>query len=152
TASASLVALYIAFRLNLDDPKWAAMTVWVVAQSSRGMSVSKSQYRILGTALGAIAATVLVGLFAQTSELFLLALAAWIGLCTGLAASLRNFRAYAAVLAGYTAAIIGLDAASTPLHAFDIALARFLNIVVGILVEALLTAVFAPGSPMREVR
>lgn len=151
TASASLIALYIAFRINLDDPRWAAITVWVVAQSSRGMSLSKSQYRILGTALGAVAAIVLIALFAQTPELFLLALAAWIGLCTGLATSLRNFRAYAAVLAGYTAAIIGLDAASAPLHAFDVALARFLNVVVGILAEAMLTAIFAPGTPMREV-
>jgi uncharacterized membrane protein YccC len=152
TASASLIALHIAFCMNLDDPKWAAITVWVVAQNSRGMSVSKSQYRILGTALGAVAAITLIALFAQTPELFLLGLAAWIGLCTGLATSLRNFRAYAAVLAGYTAAIIGLDAASAPLHAFDIALARFLYVVVGILVEATLTAIFAPGAPIREVR
>ncbi|MFD1561165.1 FUSC family protein [Paraburkholderia silviterrae] len=56
TALASLIALYIAMRMNLDDPKWAAITVWVVAQSSRGMSLSKSQYRIMGTALGAVAA------------------------------------------------------------------------------------------------
>ena len=136
TASASLIALYIAFCMNLDDPKWAAITVWVVAQSSRGMSGSKSQYRILGTALGAVAAITLVALFAQTPELFLLGLAAWIGLCTGLATSLRNLRAYAAVLAGYTAAIIGLDAVSAQLHALDIALARFLYVVVGILAEA----------------
>ncbi|MEM5398847.1 FUSC family protein [Paraburkholderia unamae] len=152
TAGASLIALYIAFCMNLDDPKWAAITVWVVAQNSRGMSVSKSQYRILGTALGAVAALVLVALFAQTPELFLLGLAGWIGLCTGLATALRNFRAYAAVLAGYTAAIIGLDAASAPLHAFDIALARFVYVVVGILVEATLTAILAPGAPLREVR
>ena len=152
TAGASLIALYIAFCMNLDDPKWAAITVWVVAQNSRGMSVSKSQYRILGTALGAVAALVLVALFAQTPGLFLLGLAAWIGLCTGLASALRNFRAYAAVLAGYTAAIIGLDAASAPLHAFDIALARFVYVVVGILVEATLTAILAPGAALREVR
>lgn len=146
TACASLIALYIAFRMNLDEPKWAAVTVWVVAQSNRGMSVSKSQYRILGTTLGAIAAIVLISLFAQTPELFLLALAGWIGTCTGLATSLRNFRAYAAVLAGYTAAIIGLDAASAPLHAVDIALARFLFVILGIVVEGTLTGIFAPGS------
>jgi uncharacterized membrane protein YccC len=152
TAAASLIALYIAFCMNLDDPKWAAITVWVVAQNSRGMSVSKSQYRILGTALGAVAALVLVALFAQTPELFLLGLAGWIGLCTGLATALRNFRAYAVVLAGYTAAIVGLAAAAASLHAFDIALARFVYVLVGILVEALLTAIVAPGAPLHEVR
>jgi uncharacterized membrane protein YccC len=138
--------------MNFDDPKWAAITVWVVAQGNRGMSLSKSQYRILGTAMGAVVALALIGFFAQTPELFVLALATWIGLCTGVATSLRNFRAYAAVLAGYTAAIIAVDAVSAPSHAFDIAVARFLYIVLGILVEATLTSVFAPGAPTRELR
>ncbi|MBN3749710.1 FUSC family protein, partial [Burkholderia sp. Se-20373] len=150
--AASLLALYIAFRMNLDDPKWAASTVWIVAQGSRGMGLSKSQYRILGTVIGAAVALVLTGAFAQTPELFLPALAAWIGLCAGVATFLRNFRAYAAVLAGYTAAIIAMDAVSAPLHAFDIATARFLYVVVGILCGAAFETVFAPGSPLADVR
>ncbi|MEK2603978.1 FUSC family protein [Burkholderia arboris] len=150
--AASLLALYIAFRMNLDDPKWAASTVWIVAQGSRGVGLSKSQYRILGTAIGAAVALVLTGAFAQTPELFLPALAAWIGLCAGVATFQRNFRAYAAVLAGYTAAIIAMDAVSAPLHAFDIAVARFLYVVVGILCGALFETVFAPGAPLKDVR
>ncbi|AOR70285.1 fusaric acid resistance protein [Burkholderia stabilis] len=150
--AASLLALYIAFRMNLDDPKWAASTVWIVAQGSRGMGLSKSQYRILGTAIGAAVALALTGAFAQTPELFLAALAVWIGLCAGVATFQRNFRAYAAVLAGYTAAIIAMDAVSAPLHAFDIAVARFLYVVVGILCCALFDTVFAPGAPLNDVR
>ncbi|KAG8153722.1 FUSC family protein [Burkholderia catarinensis] len=150
--AASLLALYIAFRMNLDDPKWAASTVWIVAQGSRGMGLSKSQYRILGTAIGAAVALALTGAFAQTPGLFLPALAAWIGLCAGVATFQRNFRAYAAVLAGYTAAIIAMDAVSAPLHAFDIAIARFLYVVVGILCGAAFETVFAPGSPLEDVR
>ncbi|MFM0032442.1 FUSC family protein [Paraburkholderia madseniana] len=152
TTAASLIALYIAFRMNLDDPKWAATTVWIVAQANRGMSLSKSQHRILGTAVGAVVALALVALFAQTPDLFALALATWIGVCTGVATSSRNFRAYAGVLAGYTAAIIAVSAVSAPLHAFNIAVARCLCVVLGILVEATLTTLFAPGAPMREVR
>jgi len=152
TTAASLIALYIAFLMNLDDPKWAAMTVWIVAQPNRGMTLSKSQYRIVGTVIGATVALVLTALFAQTPELFLLGLAGWIGLCTGVATSLRNFRAYAGVLAGYTAAIVGMSAATAPLHAFDIAVARCLYIVLGIVVEAVLTSILAPGAPVRDVR
>ncbi|MEX3992687.1 FUSC family protein [Paraburkholderia sp. EG286A] len=152
TTAASLIALYIAFRMNLDDPKWAATTVWIVAQGNRGMSLSKSQYRILGTTVGAVAALALIALFAQTPELFVLSLAAWIGLCTGVATSSRNFRAYAGVLAGYTAAIIAVSAASAPSNAFNLAVARFLYVILGILVEATLTTIFAPGEPVREVR
>ncbi|AMU10373.1 FUSC family protein [Burkholderia cenocepacia] len=150
--AASLLALYIAFRMNLDDPIWAASTVWIVAQGSRGMGLSKSQYRILGTAIGATVALALTSAFEQTPQLFLPALAAWIGLCAGIATFQRNFRAYAAVLAGYTAAIVAMDAVSAPLHAFDIAVARFLYVVVGILCGALFETVFAPGAPLKDVR
>lgn len=148
TTAASLVALYIAFLLDLDEPKWAAMTVWIVAQSSRGMSLSKSQYRLLGTVTGALVGLGLVALFAQAPELFFISLAAWLGLCTALSTGLRNFRSYGAVLAGYTAAIIGISASSAPDQAFDIAIARVVYIALGIVVEAVFTAVFAPDAPL----
>ncbi len=152
TTAASLVALYIAFLLNLDDPKWAPMTVWIVAQSSRGMSLSKGQYRILGTVIGAVAAVTMVALFAQVPELFILSLGLWLGLCTALATGLRNFRSYGAVLAGYTAAIIAFDSISSPLEVFDIAIARVIYIGLGIMTEAVFTTIFAPGTPLLDIR
>lgn len=152
TTAASLVALYIAFLLNLDDPKWAPMTVWIVAQSSRGMSLSKGQYRILGTVIGAVAAVTMVALFAQVPELFVLSLALWLGLCTAFATGLRNFRAYGAVLAGYTAAIIAFDSISSPPEVFDIAIARVIYIGLGIMTEAVFTTIFAPGAPLQETQ
>lgn len=152
TTAASLVALYIAFLLNLDDPKWAPMTVWIVAQSNRGMSLSKGQYRILGTVIGAVAAATMVALFAQAPELFLLSLALWLGLCTALATGLRNFRAYGAVLAGYTAAIVAFDSIGSPIEVFDIAVARVIYIALGIMTEAIFTTIFAPGTPLQETQ
>ncbi|TXI05050.1 MAG: FUSC family protein [Rhizobium sp.] len=152
TTAASLVALYIAFLLNLDDPKWAPMTVWIVAQSSRGMSLSKGQYRIVGTIVGAFAAVAMISLFSQLPELFILSLAMWLGLCTALATGLRNFRAYGAGLAGYTAAIIAFDAVSAPQEVFDIAVARVIYISLGIATEAAFATVFAPGAPLREIQ
>lgn len=152
TTAASLAALYIALLLDFDEPKWAAMTVWVVAQGSRGMSLSKSQYRLLGTVVGAGIAIALIAAFGQAPQLFFLALAAWLGLCTGLATALRNFRSYGAVLAGYTAAIIGVSASSQPDAVFDIAIARVAYIGLGIVTEAVFTAVFAPGTPLTGLR
>jgi uncharacterized membrane protein YccC len=152
TTVASLIALYIAFLIDLDDPKWAAMTVWIVAQGSRGMSVSKGQYRIAGTAIGAVVAITLIAVFSQTPGLFVVALAVWLGLCTGVATALRNFRAYGAVLAGYTAAIIGMDSVAAPEHVFDIAVARVIYILLGIIVEAVLTALLAPGTPLNDAQ
>jgi len=152
TTAASLIALYIAFLMELDAPKWAAMTVWIVAQSSRGMSLSKSQYRAVGTVVGAGVGGLLVALFAQSPELFLTALALWIGLCTAVATGLRNFRAYAAALAGYTAAITAMGAISAPERVFDIAVARVTYVLLGIAIEAVLRALLAPGTPDAEVR
>ncbi|MGX1086079.1 FUSC family protein [Pseudomonas sp. AP3_22 TE3818] len=152
TTAASLIALYIAFLIGLDAPKWAAMTVWIVAQESRGMSLSKSKYRMAGTTLGAVVAVALIALFSQTPALIMLTLALWLGLCTGIATALRNFRAYGAVLAGYTAVIIVMDAVAAPEHVFDIAIARITYIFLGIIVEAVLAAIFAPGNPLNDAR
>lgn len=152
TTAASLVALYIAFLLDLDSPKWAAMTVWIVARGSRGMTLSKSQYRALGTLVGAGVSVLLVALFAQTPALFLPSLALWLGLCTAVATALRNFRAYGAVLSGYTAMIIAMDSVAAPQHVFDIAVARVTYVLLGITTEAVFTALLAPGAPHVEVR
>src|ERR1700738_721294 len=52
---------------------------------------------------------VLSGLFPQNRFGFLVSLALWGGACALVATLLRNFAAYAAALAGYTAAIIASD-------------------------------------------
>jgi uncharacterized membrane protein YccC len=152
TTAASLIALYIAFRLDLDNPKWAAMTVWIVAQANRGMSLSKIRYRLFGTVIGAAMAVTLTALFAQAPEVFIPALALWLGLCAAQAAGLRNFRAYGAVLAGYTAAIVAFDSVNAPEHVFDIAMARVIYICLGCVIEAVFTSAFAPGEPVLEVQ
>ena len=151
TTAASLAALYVAFLLDLDNPKWAAMTVWIVAQNSRGMSLSKSRFRIIGTVVGATVAVTLIALFAQIQEMFIPALGLWLALCTAVATGWRNFRAYGAVLAGYTAAIISLDAVTAPQDVFPIAVARVVYICLGIATEAVFTAVFAPDAPLSDV-
>lgn len=152
TTVASLCALYIAFLADLDTPKWAAMTVWIVAQSSRGMSISKGVYRLGGTIAGCVTAIILLPLLDDAPELLFLFLGAWVATCAGASAILRNFRSYGAVLAGYTAVIIVMDAASSPGDVFDIAMARTLDIVIGILVEGIFSAVFAPGDAISPLR
>jgi len=141
---ASMLALYIAFALQLDSPVWSWLTVWIVAQPTPGMVLSKSLYRIIGTIAGAALAVVLIALFAQTPELFVLALALLVGGCTVASNILTNFRAYATVLAGYTAGIVAADAIATPDHVFLIALARASAILVGIACGILVNSIFAP--------
>ena len=108
TTISGLLALLIAFAFNLDQPKWALLTVFIVAQPQSGLVIAKSFYRIIGTVVGAAGALVLVSLFAQERVLFLGALALWIAVCTYASKQARNFASYGFVLAGYTAAIVGI--------------------------------------------
>jgi len=78
----------------LGDPQWAPMTVWIVALGSRGESLSKGRWRIVGTVLGMVAAVTLIAAVPQAPWLFFPALALWTGLYAGLATLVRNFRSY----------------------------------------------------------
>jgi uncharacterized membrane protein YccC len=57
---------------------------------------------------------------------------------------LTNFRAYATVLAGYTAGIVAADSINSPNDVFTIALARGAAIIVAIACSIVVTAIFAP--------
>ncbi|MFT8950821.1 MAG: FUSC family protein [Gluconobacter sp.] len=145
TTIASLLALAIALWMELGEPQWAAMTVWIVAQNSRGESISKGRWRLVGTVAGMVAAIALMGMFPQYPWLFLPALAIWVGLCAGFATLTHNFRGYALVLAGYTCTIIALGAVKEPDNVFNIAMARGTYIFLGVICETVMGMVFVPN-------
>ena len=141
---ACVLALCVAFFLQLDEPYWAGMSVWMGTQPVAGMAISKSFYRVVGTLVGTVMGVVLIAFFDQTPELFILALGLWIGACTVASNLLRNFRAYGTVLAGYTAGIIALGAYDIPNQVFDIAMARGSATIIGIACSAVVVSLFAP--------
>ena len=146
TTASGLIALLVAFTFNLDQPQWALLTVFIVAQPQSGLVLAKSFYRIIGTLIGATAALVFVSLFAQERVLFLGALALWVGFCTFWSQYARNFTAYGFVLSGYTAAIVGIPGALDAGDAFYIATARVTEISLGIIVTATVSHVILPSS------
>jgi uncharacterized membrane protein YccC len=152
TTASGLIALFVAFTFNLDQPQWALLTVFVVAQPQSGLVLAKSFYRIIGTLIGAAVALLFVALFAQERVLFLGALALWIGLCTFGSQFARNFAAYAFVLCGYTVAIVGIPAALDVGNAFYIATARVTEISLGIIVTATVSSVVRPSAISAELR
>jgi uncharacterized membrane protein YccC len=107
-ASVSL-ALYLAFWLQLDNPFWAGTSAAIVCQPHLGASLRKGWYRLIGTLVGAVMIVVLTALFPQDRAPFLLGLALWGAVSALTATLLHNFAAYAAALAGYTAAIVASD-------------------------------------------
>jgi uncharacterized membrane protein YccC len=139
TFAASMLALYIAFWAGLDDPRWSFLTVFIVSQPDSGLVLAKSFYRILGTIAGVIVTIALVFGLAQYGELFVAALAVWIGLCNFAARAARNFGSYGFQLAGYTVAIVGIPAALAPSGAYDLIVARFTEISLGIICAALVS-------------
>ena len=139
TLAAALIALFISFWLALDEPYWALLTVFIVAQPDSGLVLAKSFYRLCGTAAGLLVTTALVFTLAQYGELFIAALAAWIGVCAFAARARRNFFSYGFQLAGYTAAIVGIPAALNTDGAYTLIIARSTEITLGIVCMGLVS-------------
>jgi uncharacterized membrane protein YccC len=149
---AAFVTLWLAMRLELPQPRTAMITVFIVMQLQSGHVFAKSFYRLLGTVAGSAVTVLLIALFAQNTELFLPSLGIWVGICSAGAMRCRNFRAYGFVLAGYTAAMVGLPALSHPDGAFMAAVWRVLEISLGILVSTAVSAAILPQSASASMR
>ena len=149
---AAFITLWLAMRLELPQPRTAMITVFIVMQPQSGQVFAKSFYRVLGTLAGSSMMVALIALFPQNTELFLPSLALWVGLCSAGAMRYRTFRAYGFVLAGYTAAMIGLPVLEHPQEAFMAAVWRGLEISLGILVSTLVSAAILPQSASAAMR
>jgi uncharacterized membrane protein YccC len=152
--AAVCLALYAAFWLELDNPFWAGSTAAIVAQPTLGASLRKGWFRMVGTVIGAVAVVVLTALFVQSRVGFLLGLALWGTACAVMASVLRNFAAYSAALAGYTAAIIASDELGAVGGAtgdvFILAITRACEIGLGIVSAGLVvTGTTVGGAPRR---
>ena len=137
TTAALLLAYLIAFWAQLDSASSAGLCVAIVAQSSPGMAMSKAIYRVIGTLLGGVVAVALVGLFPQDSTMLLAGFTLWLGLCTFVAALLRDFRSYGAVLCGYTVGIIAVSNIDAPQNVLLVTLDRVAAILLGVACVAL---------------
>ena len=71
TFIAGMLALYIAFCLDLTYPMWAIGTVMIIVNPYSGMVSSKAVYRLFGTAAGAIVATIITPHLINTPFLFM---------------------------------------------------------------------------------
>lgn len=145
------LALWCALRFGLEQPQWALMTAFIVAQPLSGMVVQKGLARLLGTLVGTFMAVVMMGLFAQAPLLFVPAFALWLGLCTASSTMLRSAWSYSFVLAGYTVAIIALPAVGKPQVIFDEAIARCTEICLGIICATLSSALLWPQRVVRQL-
>lgn len=144
TMAAMLLALAIAFRLDLSSPSSAAVTVAVISLPQSGMVLEKSFYRLLATFGGGLVTLLLIAVFAQQRDLFIVMVALWIGVCAALSAWYRNFQSYGWALAGYTACLIGFPAYEHADNAFAIVVDRVSIVALGILCGGVVNATLFP--------
>ncbi|MGA7778532.1 MAG: FUSC family protein [Paraburkholderia sp.] len=150
--AAAFLALGIAMKLDLPQPRTAMTTVFILMTQQSGRVLAKSFYRISGTLVGLVVMLVLISLFSQQPELFILSTAIWVGICTAGSARNRNFRSYGFVLAGYTAALIGIPASQNPDAAYMSALTRVAEITLGIVCSGAVSALVFPQYVGEQLR
>src|SRR5215475_6022301 len=130
---AMILALFVSFWLQLEAPTTAALTVAILAEPTRGQALEKAGFRLLGTVVGVTASIAITGLFSQARDLILAAFAVWLGICVFAAKVLDGYRSYAAVLSGYTVALIATQQIDSPQHVFESGMSRGAAIAVGVL-------------------
>jgi uncharacterized membrane protein YccC len=149
------LALWVAFWLELDNAFWAGTSAAVVCQPHLGASLRKGWFRMIGTGIGAVAIVVLSACFPQDRAAFLVSLALWGAACALVATLLRNYAAYAASLAGYTAAVVASDqlGATGGLNgqAFLLAVTRASEICIGIVCAGVVLAGTDLGGARRRL-
>ncbi|MDF2598254.1 MAG: hypothetical protein K0Q54_1077 [Methylobacterium brachiatum] len=143
STAAAILALGIAFGLQLETPYSAASSVLLVANANPGAVFAKGGWRLAGTLVGAAAALALMSLFIQAPALFILGFALWLGLCTGAATLLRHFRGSGAAVAGYTVGLATYGALEAPERALDAVLGRTATVAVGVACLGLVTALLS---------
>jgi hypothetical protein len=112
TFAAAMLALSIAFWLDMPRPYWAMTSVYITSNPLTGATWSKAVYRMLGTLIGAAGTIALVPNLVNAPELLSLAIALWVGVFLYFSLIDGTPRAYVFLLSGYTVALLGCGAAT----------------------------------------
>lgn len=148
-ALAAWLSFAAAALLHVGNAYWAAMPVWVLAQSSRGLVLERAAFRVIGTLIGAGVGFALVHVPATPYVLIIL-LSAWIAISAGLTHVLRGMQGYGATLAGMTAAVVLIPSLWAPAESMSIAVARVECTLIGVIVSTIVLALLTPDSSLIE--
>jgi uncharacterized membrane protein YccC len=134
--AAMMLALYLAFWLQLENALSAAVCVGILSLPTRGQAAEKAFWRLLGTVIGIAAGFVIAGVFNQLREPFIIAYAAWLGLCVFVARFFDGNRAYGAMLSGYTVSLVAITQIDAPQNVFSTGVNRGAALAVGVIAVA----------------
>jgi uncharacterized membrane protein YccC len=143
TAVAGVASLLIARLCRLPEIYWSAITTMIVMQSSLGAALPVSAQRLAGTALGAAMGGVLGFYFPGNVAVFGVGVFVSGLLCVALHMDRLVFR-----YANITLAIVMLIVRANP--SWSIALHRFVEVSVGIVVALAVSALWPEGSVLKR--
>ena len=143
---ATVLALFIAFSLDLPNPWWAMLSVILTSQPLAGAVWGRAIYRVIGTVVGVAVIVILVPPLSSTPELLIGAIALWTAVCLYVSQLDRTARSNGFMLSGYTVALVGLPLATNPINIFDTGVARCEEIVIGVLSATLVHTLIFPVS------
>ena len=130
TGLATALAVYAALLLNLEFPMWSGMTALTVTATTQRATVLKGVMRIVGTVVGALTATLLLGFIAGDN--WLLAGALFATVSYALYRSFTSAYPYAWLLGGITLGLILMDTMANASAGLHVAAYRAAEIIVGV--------------------
>lgn len=142
--AAASIALSLAVILGLQNPFWAAMPVWVVAQANRQDMMLRAVLRVVGTAVGGVLGWLtLVYLPSPVGHMALLTLT--LGCGAALAYWIGTAYNYGVILAAITIAVVIVPAMDHPVDAAAFARDRVLCTLIGVVTVTAITFLFTPN-------
>ena len=141
TAIAATVSVIVARLVQMPEAYWAAIATLVVMQSSLGATLTLSIERVIATALGASVGALESNFFGANLVAFMVAI-----FLIGLVSYVFRLEKTAYRYASVTLAIIVLIPRSNP--AWIVALHRFIEVSVGIVVALLIVAIWPERTPI----
>lgn len=144
--AAASIALIVAAQLGLQNPYWAAMPVWVVAQAYREDLVLRAVLRIGGTVFGAA-----IGWSALTmieDPMFsILVLIFSVGAGAAATFWIGTIYSYGMLLAAITVAVVLIPALDHSVDTAQLAADRIWCTLIGVFVVTAITFAFTPPRP-----
>ncbi len=131
-----------ALALHLDDVWWAAISGFMAIQATIPASVRKAVLRIVGTIAGAIAAVLLTPWLAYDHVAFCLVL--MIVTTTGVIGVQVSPHGYAWLFTAVTFDLILLMSLDRPMLAFDLAVYRVMEVIIGCVAAVVVALLLAP--------
>jgi uncharacterized membrane protein YccC len=130
TALACWLAAVLALALRLDDPWWAVISAWIVANPERHALLEKAANRILGTVIGCVA-SYWVAVWAegrpvlQTALMFVIA-------AVGVYGRFRSAQSYAWIIGAVGGLAILSTSLETPREIYHLAWFRTCEVICGV--------------------